>query len=123
MLEKNTLVRQKALERLYDGRCNIIDQTEVIDEDGISSFEDIVTAENVPCRVSIGSSPIAIQNEDRATTNQTITLFCAPDVPLKKGSQIEVTQYGITSKYKCASVPAVYDVFQSVEMELSDNEC
>ena len=123
MLEKNTLVRQKALERLYDGVCNVIDQREIIDEDGVSNFEDAVIAENIPCRVSIGSNPIAVQNEDRATTNQTITLFCAPDVPLKKGSQIEVTQYGITSRYKCAGVPAVYDVFQSVEMELDGDEC
>lgn len=123
MLEKNTLVRQKALERLYDGVCNVIDQREIIDEDGISHFEDTVTAENVLCRVSIGSSPIAVTTENATTVNQTITLFCAPDVPLKKGAQIEVTQYGITSRYKCAGVPAVYDVFQSVEMELDGNEC
>ena len=121
MLANSKMVRQKALERLYDGVCTVIDQVETIDEDGISHFEDGIVVENVPCRVSIGTSPIATVT-DVSNVSQAITLFCAPDVTIKKGSQIDVTQYGVTAHYKCAGVPAVYDVFQSVEMELKD-EC
>jgi hypothetical protein len=117
------LRRRSALERLYDGLCTITHQTEVVDDDGISSFEDVVIAENVPCRVSIGSSPYASQGNDIATVNQTITLFLPPEIEIKQGAKIEVTQYGVVAHYKCAGVPAVYDVFQSVEMELMENGC
>lgn len=124
MLEKNTLVRKKALERLYDGVCTIYDMVEVVDpDDGSTSFTESTVAENVPCRVCIGSSPIAVQGNDRATVNQTITLYCDPDVAIKKGSKIVTTQYGVTVNYKSAGVPAVYDVFQSVQMELEENGC
>ena len=47
MLANSKMVRQKALERLYDGVCTVIDQVETIDEDGISHFEDGIVVENV----------------------------------------------------------------------------
>jgi len=54
--------------------------------------------------------------------NQTITLFIRPDLPIKEGSIIEVTQHNVTTKYKRSSKPAVHSQHQEVLLELYEDK-
>ena len=74
-----------------------------------------------PCRVSYTHKTIgSITDNDGGVpiTVQVITLFIRPDLMIKPGSIIEVTQHGRTVKYKGSSTPSVYTNHQEVKLEL-----
>ena len=48
-------------------------------------------------------------------------LFIRPDLEIKEGSVIEITQNGVTNRYKRASKPAVYTRHQEVALELYED--
>ena len=116
------LTRRHALEALYNGTVTIVHREEYEKENGATGFKDVVLCEGQPCRLSHSSNPSATQNNDVATASQVIKLFLSPEIAVKAGAVAIVTQCGITARYKCASAPAVYDVFQSIEL-VSADEC
>lgn len=108
---------------LWVGKCTIYEYQETTDPDTWqTTFTLSPVIKDEPCRVSYGqasyqSDPVTINNGVPYVT-QTIVLFIRPDLTIKEGSVIEVTQYGVTTKYKRASKPAVHSQHQEVILEL-----
>lgn len=110
---------KKAIERLYTGLCDIIDQQEIFEpETKQTRFENVTVAQKQPCRLSYSSLSQAVQG-DAAAIQQVIKLFIAPEVVVKAGARVDVTQNGRTNSYKAAGQPAIYSNHQEIVLELA----
>lgn len=120
MLPKVELVKvTRAVGSLYSGRCTITEHHKVKRENKSTGFEDVVVLENQPCRLSINSINSTSTTESGASAlTQTIKLFISPDVKVKPGSKITVTQNGKTVDYKNSGEPAYYSTHQEIILEL-----
>lgn len=113
-------MHKKVLEQTYDGKCTITNMESVKDEETkITSKKPVVVCENQPCKLSVQSSPAAGNEGTAAKVVQSIKLFLSPDLEIKAGSRIVVTQNGITAEYKRSGVPTVYASHQEIELEIA----
>lgn len=87
----------------------------------ITRTEKVVVLENQPCSLSFESIAAAVQTGTVATVSQAVKLFLSPDIIIKPGSKIKVTQTGVTTEYKSSGVPAVYPTHQEIMLELFDS--
>lgn len=112
---------RSAIESLYKGVCTITNSESVFDaKTRRTTFKDVVVCENQPCKLSYNSSPNANQTETVAIASQTIKLFIAPELEIKEGSKVIVTQNNVTRTYKSSGISAVYTNHQ--EIILSDEK-
>lgn len=110
---------KKALEEIHDGTCTIIEYGEVMDETTkITNMQEVTIVENQPCRLSFSSLNAVVQTDSAAAMSQGIKLFVSPEITVKPGSKIIVTQAGVTTEYKCSGVPAVYPSHTEIMLEL-----
>ena len=109
---------RSALERLYKGTCTISEFQSVKDtETKITTKQEVEVLKNQPCRVSFKNISSA-SSGDTATINQIVTLFIAPEIVIKAGSKITVTQNGVTTAYIRSGQPAIYSNHQEISLEL-----
>ena len=121
MLSEAAMVRARAaIERLYDGSCTVYEKQKIKNSDGSTSFTSMAALVDIPCRLSYKSVDSISSNDDlSATSAQAVKLFLSPDVDMKPGSRVEVTQNGGTENYKFSGQPARYATHQEVSLELS----
>ena len=118
MLPKNAVVKvRKALEKGYDGVFTVTEHQKVTKPNHTTGFSDVDVLVDQPCRLSFSSSP-STTDGDVAEVNQTVKLFFAPEITIKEGSKITVTQNGFTAEYKQSGVPAVYQTHKEILLEL-----
>lgn len=109
---------KQILEAQYKGRCKIIEYQSVKDHVTHKITQQEVTVnENIACRLSFERITNTAENTINNVTIQGAKLFCSPDIVIKAGSKIEVTQSNMTKAYKNSSVPAVYDTHQEIFLE------
>ena len=113
MLPKISLVK-RAVEHLYDGRITVEEVRKEKNAKNITTLVWSAVVEDVPCRVSYKTIAPAGRSDTVDSTAQTITLFTAPDIDIKPGSRIVVTQCGRTMRFSCAGIPAVYESHQEI---------
>lgn len=107
---------------LWKGVCNIMEYQSVYDTTTHQTTHTATTiVENEPCRVSYTRESL-VSVAGVPTTTQTILLFIRPDIDIKAGSVIEVTQNGRTIKYKGSSTTAKYTNHQEVVLELYEDK-
>ena len=82
-----------------------------------TGFADVPVLVDQPCRLSFASSPVT-GDGDVSTVTQTVKLFYAPEVRVKEGSKITVTQNGITTEYRQSGTPMVYATHAEILLEL-----
>lgn len=110
---------RKAIESTYDGVAVVEEYQQVKDEvTKLTSNEVVVVLKNQPCRLSFEKLQIVNQTESAAEVTQTTKLFIAPDIEIRPGSKITVTQVGRTAEYTYSGVPAVYDTHQEIILDL-----
>lgn len=110
---------RKAQEILYSGVMTVTERHKIRDEGtGLTTQKDVVVLENQPCKLSFETLKSAQQTETAAGITQIIKLFVAPEITVKPGSKVTVTQDGVTADYKCSGVPAVYPTHQEIILEL-----
>lgn len=110
---------RKAMETTYFGTLIVTEMQKVKDETSkLTKCEPVVTLEDCPCRLSFERIQAAAQSNTAASVTQTIKLFISPDVVIKAGSKLTVTQDGIANDYACSGVPAVYPTHQEIMLEL-----
>lgn len=120
MLSKNQVVKaRKAIESMYDGTCTIIERQKVKLPNKSTGFKDIVVLEDIPCRLSFKT----ITNTNQAETGvsavvQVTKVFIAPEIQVKPGSKLTITQNDVTTEYKSSGQPAIYTTHQEIELEL-----
>lgn len=124
MLSENQVVRaktaaRKAIESTYEGVCDIIEYRSVRDKKSkITRQEEVTAAEGQPCKLSFEKIAAAVQTDTGAAITQGVKLFIAPEVKVKSGSKIVVTQNGVTTEYAVSGQPAIYGTHQEIMLEL-----
>lgn len=118
MINKAIKEAKKHLEDLYCGKCNIYEYRP--SKDPITKRtvnKEVCVIENQPCRLS--SKSISKASEGNVSTvSKVITLFISPEITIKPGSKIVVTQNNVTDTYKNSSKSAIYYNHQEIELEL-----
>lgn len=110
---------RKAIESTYVGVVTVSEYKKVKDPNtALTSYKEVVVLENQPCSLSFESITTAIQTEAAATISQAVKLFLSPDITIKPGSKLKVTQTGITTEYSSSGVPAVYPTHQEIILGL-----
>jgi hypothetical protein len=118
MLPKNAVVKvRKALEKGYNGTFTVTEHRKIIKPNKTTGFSDVDVLVDQPCRLSFSSNPSA-SDGNIAGINQTVKLFFAPEIDIKEGSKITVTQNGVTTVYKQSGTSAVYSTHKEITLEL-----
>ena len=108
---------REAIQSMWTGICNIFGFKDVEDKYGATTHAELTLFKNLPCRLSFKNISQTSQTESFAVSSQVVKLFIAPEVYVPPGSVIEVTQNGITRKYKHSGISAVYTNHQEIMLE------
>lgn len=111
------MVRQ-AIESMYIGSCTITEHQKVLKPNKSTGFQDQVVLENQPCKLSFSKITTASQSETASMVSQSAKLLIAPEIIIKPGSKVTITQNGKTTAYKSSGEPAMYDTHQEIMLEL-----
>lgn len=110
---------RNAIESTYFGVVTVTERQKVKDnQTKLTKTEDVVVLENQPCRLSFEKLQAVAQSDAAAAVAQSVKLFVSPDVSIKAGSKLTVTQDGVTVDYTRSSVSAVYPTHQEIMLEL-----
>lgn len=110
---------RKAIESTYEGVCDIVEYGSVRDKkSGITRQEEITVLRSQPCRLSFENLYSAEQTVTAAQVVQKTKLFIAPEILVKSGSKIVVTQNGVTGEYSASGEAARYYSHQEIMLEL-----
>ena len=119
-MSKMMSVVRKAIESMYIGTCDVIEHQKVLDPvTKKTAFTEVTTLLSQPCRLSFKNNPSS-GDDNTAPITQEIKLFISPDVSIKEGSKIEITQNGVTEKYSNSGKPARYETHQEITLTLFD---
>ena len=108
-----------AIEKLYIGRCDVSELQS--NTDPVTKITNTVTVQvlvNQPCRLSFKTITKVMEGETAARLAQEVKLFVSPNIAVKPGSMITVTQNGLTRDYKNSGEPALYSSHQEIVLEL-----
>ena len=107
------------MQRLWIGKCTIYEYEDVTDPYTFQTTQkEVAVLADEPCRLSYNKEQSTNIQNGAAVVSQSITLFIRPDLVIKTGSVIEITQHGKTVKYKGSGMPAVYTNHQEIILEL-----
>ena len=107
---------RNAIESRYEGVCTIsISVTERVN--GVTKTVIKEYCKEQPCRISYKNVSTVTGSDTKATAYQEIRLFISPDIEIKEGAKITVTQHGKTSDYRRSGKPLVYSNHQEVLLE------
>ena len=110
---------RKAVEATYFGTLTVTEMIKVKDEKSkLTKTEPVVVLENQPCKLSFETLKAAVQTDSAANIAQITKLFVSPDVSIRAGSKITVTQDNVTADYTYSGVPAVYPTHQEIILTL-----
>lgn len=110
---------RKAREALYTGVMTVTERQKIKDERSkLVTEKDVAVLEDQPCKLSFETLKPAGQTQTAAGVTQTIKLFLAPEVTVRPGSKITVTQDNVTADYQSSGVPAIYPTHQEIMLEL-----
>ena len=110
------------LAALWTGKCTIYEYQDVVHPNTYQTTQELVAVlENEPCRLSYNREQATNIANGAAVVSQSITLFIRPDLVIKPGSVIEITQHGVTEKYKGSGKPAVYCNHQEIVLKLYED--
>ena len=108
---------------LWTGRCTIYEFQDVTDPETYQTNQrEVPVVVDEPCRLSYHREmPTDVQN-GVSVVSQSILLFIRPDLVIKPGSMIEVTQNGVTEKYEGSGQPTVYSNHQQITLKLYEDK-
>lgn len=107
---------------LWTGKCTIYEYQDVTDPDTYQTTQrEVPVLVDEPCRLSYNHEQATNIANGAAVVSQSITLFIRPDLEIKAGSVIEITQNGVTEKYKGSGKPAVYTNHQQIILQLYED--
>ena len=110
------------LEILWTGKCTIYEFQDITDsETWQTTQQKVPVLIDEPCRLSYNHEQATNIQSGAAVVSQSITLFIRPDLVIKPGSVIEITQNGVTEKYKGSGQPAVYSNHQQIILQLYED--
>ena len=79
----------------------------------------MIVQEDIPCRLSFKTINNTNPNENAASALVQVTeVFLAPEIVVKPGSKLTITQNGVTTDYKSSGIPATYSTHQEIVVEI-----
>ena len=103
---------RKAIEATYFGTLTVTELQKVKNEKSkLMEESEVVVLQDQPCRLSF-------EKLQAATITQSTKLFVSPDVTIKAGSKLTVTQDNVTTDYIRSGVPSTYPTHQEITLEL-----
>lgn len=123
MLQKVKMVARKNFEKLYDCKCDIVEYKEFQKPNKSTNFGELKVKENISCKISYESiASIHTIGKNASETPLSTKLFISPDIEIKTGSKIIVTNnLGQVKEYKSSGEPALYDTHQEIMLELFES--
>lgn len=119
MLSENQVVMvRKAIEMTYTGKCTITEQKKVTKANKSTGFVDDEVLINQPCKLSFSRISNTNQGETAASIGQITKVLIAPEIQVKPGSKLTITQNGVTTEYSKSGEPATYNTHQEIVLEL-----
>lgn len=116
------MVNDNPLAILWTGKCTISEYKKVTNPDNFQTTHELVpVVTDEPCRLSHNRETTINVNNGAPYVAQTILLFIRPDLTIKDGSVLEVTQHGVTNKYKRSGKPSIYTNHQEIALELYED--
>lgn len=110
------------LSALWIGKCTIYEYQPVTDPETYQTVHNLVAVfENEPCRLSYQKEQSTDISSGAAIISQSIILFIRPDITVKEGSVIEITQHGVITRYKGSGKPTIYTNHQEIVLELYED--
>ena len=110
---------RKAIEATYFGTLTVTEHQTVKDEKTkLTKSVDVVFLQDEPCRLSFEKMQTAVQSESAATIVQGAKIFVSPDISIKAGSKLTVTQDNVTTDYTRSGESAIYPTHQEIMLEL-----
>lgn len=110
------------LATLWTGLCTIYEYEDYTDPLTYQTTQkEVPVLIDEPCRLSYNREQATNISNGAAVVSQSITLFIRPDLVIKPGSVIEITQHGVTEKYKGSGQPAVYCNHQEIVLQLYED--
>ena len=113
---------REAIQSMWTGICNIFGFKNSKNKYGTVVSEVKELYKNIPCRLSFKNISQTDQTESVAKTSQVVKLFIAPEIYVPPGSVFEVTQNGVTRKYKHSGVSAVYTNHQEIILDVEQEK-
>lgn len=107
----------KAIQSIWHDTCTVYVKSPV-KHGVITSFDDVVLYEDLPCRLSYSDSKTAQEGELVTKVGQVITLFLASDVEIPAGAKIAVTHAKTTTIYKQSSQIRVHTNHIEVNLDI-----
>lgn len=115
--EAERLVMRAELEAMYCDRMTVYEKTEITDpKTHVTYFEDLITMEDIPCRVSEQNIGSASTNEP-AKSGKHIKVILAPEIVIPPGSSILVFHHGHTGRFRQSGEPYFKSDSQTIELE------
>lgn len=112
-------MHRKAIESQYRGTCDIYEYKTVKNpETKISSKEPVLVNEKIPCKLSYENISVVGDSNGAAQKAIVAKLFIAPEVEVKAGSKIIVTQDGITKEFAKSGEPGIFPSHQEIMLNL-----
>lgn len=107
------------LATLWVGKCTIYEFKDVTNPDTFQTTqEEVPVLVDEPCRLSYNFEQSTDIRSGAAVVSQSITLFIRPNLTIKPGSIIEITQNNVTERYCDSGQPAIYRNHQEIILEL-----
>lgn len=114
--------KSNPLAMLWTGKCTIYEFQDVTDPVTFQTTQkEVPVLIDEPCRLSYNHEQSTNIQSGAAVVSQSITLFIRPDLTIKPGSVIEITQNGVTERYKGSGQPAVYTKHQQIILQLYED--
>ena len=119
MLSENQVVAVRtAIEMMYQGTCTVTEHQKVKKENKTTGFQDVIVLENQPCKLSFSNITSTNQTETAALVAQTAKVLIAPEIQIKPGSKLTITQNGVTTEYENSGEPALFNTHQEISLVL-----
>lgn len=107
---------------LWTGKCTIYEFVDKVDPATYQTTqEEVAVIVDEPCRLSYNHEQSTNIANGAAVVSQSITLFIRPDLKINPGSVIEITQNGVTEKFRRSGKPAVYSNHQQIILQLYED--
>lgn len=111
---------RKAIEATYTGECSISEYQKYEKSNGATGFQETSVLADQACRLSFEQVTTTNPSDTATALTQVAKIFISPDISIKPGSKISVTQDGITTEYKNSGESALYSTHQEVMLDLFD---
>lgn len=112
-------MHRRALEATYDWSLTVVEYQQLKNpKTKLTEKKEVVVLEDQPCKLSHDSVQPSAKERGAEEVFQLIRLFLAPEVKIKPGSKLSVSQNGVTRAYQCSGTPAVYATHQEIILTL-----